>query len=273
MARDERFCLTSNSETTLRDGIIQWFLHHEKHHLDWSSQCAEHFRHTVDENAVPIFQRKKTRLWKNHLPGKVTGYCQNSNSDLKPQAPKSWPPHSAAWRVAQEPWHNEPPVNNWNHSKGMESKFTYEFHSYQTARQVITWTPMELLLENQRPEWQQELPGILRVTMVNFLSVLKLLHTVPLMHKKQMWTTGISELSRSAVYVSPSEVTSKQLRCHCLCYGSWRSPQYPQTKKTESVIFLHKWRQRVMIANAQGIFCHPNKTLMANLIKINFVKQ
>lgn len=56
--------------------------------------------------------------------------CQNSNSDLKPQAPKSWPPHNAAWTVVQEPWHSEPPVNNWNHSKGMESKFTYEFHSY-----------------------------------------------------------------------------------------------------------------------------------------------
>lgn len=79
---------------------------------------------------------------------------------------------------------------------------------------------MELLLGNQRPEWQQELPGIRRITMVNFLSVLELLHTVPSMHRKHMWTSDISELNRSVVYVSPLEVTSKQLQCHCLCYGS-----------------------------------------------------
>lgn len=38
--------------------------------------------------------------------------------------------------------------------------------------------------------------SLLRTTMANFLSVLKLLHTVPSMSRKQMWTTGISDLHR-----------------------------------------------------------------------------
>lgn len=132
VARDHRFCLPSNSEKILTDGIIQWFLHHEKHHLDWSSQCAEHIRSNVDKKILYPFSKGRKQDFERiiYLARSQGANCQNSNSNLKPQAPKSWPPHNAAWTVVQEPWHSEPPVNNWNHSKGMESKFTYEFHSY-----------------------------------------------------------------------------------------------------------------------------------------------
>lgn len=42
-------------------------------------------------------------------------------------------------------------------------------------------------------------------------------------------------------------------------------------RKLKVSFFLHKRRLIVMITNAQGISCHPNRTLKANLIKINFV--
>lgn len=83
VARDHRFCLPSNSEKILTDCIIQWFLHHEKHHLDWSSQCVlstlEYYTHFPKEENKAL---KESFTWQG----------QNSNSDLKSQAPKSWPP-------------------------------------------------------------------------------------------------------------------------------------------------------------------------------------
>lgn len=86
----------------------------------------------------------------------------------------------------------------------MESKFTHEFHGYQTARQVVMTPelPWSCCLGIRGLNGSRScLVSIFRTTIANFLSVLKLLHTAPSMHREQMWTTGISDLHKSAVCV------------------------------------------------------------------------
>lgn len=155
----------------------------------------------------------------------------------------------------------------------MESKFTHEFHGYQTARQVVITPelPWSCCLGIRGLNGSRScLVSILRTTIANFLSVLKLLHTVPSMHRKQMWTTGISDLYRSAVYV-PLQKSLQNSFDVTVCVTVPEEAHNTHRTRKLSVIFLHKWRLMVMTANAQGISCHPNRTLKANLIKINFV--